>query len=64
MTIEETIKKGTTRLKGKNIDSPKLKARLLMQAILGQDRQYLLVYDKKEISQDQEKAYFKNIEKI
>lgn len=64
MTIEEAIKKGTASLKGKNIDSPKLKARLLMQAILGQDRQYILVYDKKNLEPKQKETYFKNIEKI
>ena len=34
MTIMELIKKGTIELKNSNIDSPKLKARLLIQFIL------------------------------
>lgn len=64
MTIEEAIKKATASLKGKNIDSPKQKARLLMQAILGKDRQYLLVYDRKELTAKQEEKYWKDVEKI
>ncbi len=64
MTIREAIRKATIKLKMKNIDSPKLKARLLMQFILGQTRQYIMVYDEKKITQEQEEKYFKNVEKI
>ena len=64
MTIREAIRKATIKLKMQNIDSPKLKARLLMQFILGQTRQYIMVYDEKKITQEQEEKYFKNVEKI
>ena len=35
-----------------------------MQFILGQTRQYIMVYDEKKITQEQEEKYFKNVEKI
>ena len=34
MTIKEILSKGMIMLKGSNIDSPKLKARLLLQYII------------------------------
>lgn len=64
MTIREAIYKGSLKLKMKNIDSPKLKARLLMQFILEQTRQYITIYDEKKLTQDQKESYFKNIEKL
>lgn len=64
MTIREAIGKATIKLKMQNIDTPKLKARLLMQFILGKTRQYIMVYDEKKITQEQEEKYFKNVEKI
>ncbi len=64
MTIREAIYKGSLKLKMKNIDSPKLKARLLMQFILEQTRQYITIYDEKKLTEEQEEKYFKNIEKL
>ncbi len=64
MTIREAIGKGSIKLKMKNIDSPKLKARMLMQFMLGKTRQYILVYDETNLSKSQEEQYFKNIEKL
>ena len=64
MTIREAINKATIKLKMKNVDSPKLKARLLMQFVLGKTRQYLMVYDEKKLTQIQEEKYFKAIEKL
>lgn len=64
MTIEEAIKKASNRLKSKNIDSPKRKARLLMQSTLGQDRQYILVYDKQQLVPKTEEKYFQKVEKL
>ena len=51
MTIKEAIGKATIKIKTKNVDSPKLKARLLMQYILKQTRQYLMVYDDNKLTQ-------------
>ena len=64
MTIREAIRKGTITLKINNIENPNLKARLLMQFVLNQTRQYLLIYDEKQLQKTQEIEYFKNIDKI
>lgn len=64
MTIREAMNQATIKFKISNIESPKLKARLLMQFILGQNRQYILVYDEKKLTKEQQEKYFKNVEKI
>ena len=50
MTIYQAIKKGMIDLKVKNIEEPKLKARILMQYVLNKERQYILVHDNEELS--------------
>lgn len=64
MTIKEMLSKGMIMLKGSNIDSPKLKARLLLQYILKKPRQYLIIYDNQEVEKKEQWEYFVNIEKI
>lgn len=64
MTIREAINKGMIYLKVQGIDSPKIKARLLMQFVLNKTRQYLLVYDEKQLTKVQEESYFNSINKI
>lgn len=64
MTIREAINKGMIDLKVQGIDSPKIKARLLMQFVLNKTRQYLLVYDEKQLTKVQEERYFNSINKI
>ena len=64
MTIKEILSKGMIMLKGSNIDSPKLKARLLLQYILKKPRQYLIVYDNEEVGKKEQWEYFVNIEKL
>ena len=64
MTIKEAQNKGTIMLKNNQIESPKLKARLLLQYILDKPRQYLIVYDKEEITPKQQWEYFVNIDKL
>lgn len=64
MLIREAIRKGMISLKTNNIEEPNLKSRLLMQFILNKPRQYLLVHDNEELTQEQEKKYLENIEKI
>ena len=51
-------------LKSSNIESPKLKARLLLQYILKKPRQYLIVYDNQEVDKKAQWEYFVNIEKL
>ena len=64
MTIKQALEKGTIMLKGENLDSPKIKARLLMQDILNKPRTYLLVHDNQIINEKILEKYFKNIEKV
>ena len=64
MTIKEMLSKGTIMLKGNNVDSPKLKARLLLQYILKKPRQHLIVYDNEEVGKKEQWEYFVNIEKL
>lgn len=64
MTIREALNKGTFMLKNNNIETPKLKARLLLQFTLNKTREYLIIYDNESISQDKEVLYFKYIDKL
>ena len=64
MTIKEILSKGMIMLKGSNVDSPKVKARLLLQYILKKPRQYLIVYDNEEVGKKEQWEYFVNIEKL
>ena len=64
MTIKEMLSKGMIMLKGNNVDSPKLKSRLLLQYILKKPRQYLIVYDNEEVGKKEQWEYFVNIEKL
>ena len=64
MTIREAISKASIKLKTQNIDSPKQKARLLMQYVLHENRQYLIVYDEKKLTPNQEERYFNEVDKM
>ena len=64
LTLKQTLTKGTIMLKNSNIESPKLKARLLLQYILKKSRQYLIVYDNQEVDKKAQWEYFVNIEKL
>lgn len=64
MTIEEAIRKGMIELKNSNIESPKLKSRLLMQFTLNKSRQYVIVNDRKELNSNEEKRYLDAIVKM
>ena len=64
MTIKNALNKGMIMLKSNKIESPKLKARLLLQYVLQKPRQYIIVYDNEEISKKEQLEYFVNIEKI
>ena len=64
MTIMDAIKKGMIELKNSNIESPKLKSRLLMQYVLNQTRQYIIVNDLNQISKEEEERYFVGISKL
>lgn len=64
MTIKQAIEKGAIELKISNIETPKLKARMLMQFVLHKTRQYIIVNDQKVLEPHQEKAYLDAIQKM
>ncbi len=64
MTILEAMKKGMIELKNENIETPKLKARLLMQFVLNKTRQYVIVNDMEELDKNKERDYFLAIKKL
>ena len=64
MTISELIKKGMIELKNENIEEPKLKARLLMQYVLNQTRQYVIVNDMEQLEKNKEKQYLEEIKML
>ena len=51
-------------LKNEGIDSPKNKARLILEYTLKKSREYLIIYDKQEVTPKQRDLYIKNIKKI
>lgn len=61
MTISDAIKKGMIELKNVNIEEPKLKARLLMQYVLNESRQYVIVNDMEQLDKAKEKQYLEEI---
>jgi len=64
MTIKQALTKGMIMLKTNNVDSPKLKARLLLQFVLKIKREQIIIYDNQEITMQQENAYMQNLEKL
>ena len=64
MTIMEAIKKGMIELKNADIETPKLKARLLMQFTLNKPRQYIIVNDLNKLTAKEENQYFSAIKKM
>ena len=64
MTIKEAMGKAAVMLKVGQIETPKMKARLLMQHVLQKNRQYLIVYDNEIISKEKQNEYFKYVEKL
>ena len=64
MTIMEAIKKGMIELKNADIETPKLKARLLMQFTLNKPIQYIIVNDLNKLTAKEENQYFSAIKKM
>ncbi len=64
MKIKDALNRGTMLLKGEDLDSPKMKARLLLQDALKKPRQYLLVHDDEALNEEIEAIFFSNIEKV
>lgn len=64
MNIREAIKTGMNMLKGKNIEDATLKSKMIMENVLGQNRQYIIANDLNQLNCKQEKEYFLKIKKI
>ena len=64
MTIKQALSKGMIMLKSNKVESPKLKARLLLQYVLKLKREQIIIYDNKEITQQEGKAYMQSLEQL
>lgn len=64
VTIKDAIEKAALMFKVEQIDTPKQKARLLMQFVLNKPRQYLIVYDKRNLTKEEQEKYFFYADKI
>ena len=63
MTIKEAINQAVIMLKNENIEAPKNKARMLLEATLKKSKEYLIIYDNKEITPKERDLYVKNVKK-
>ena len=64
MTIRELLNQGIIMLKNEQIDSPKTKARLILESTLNKSREYLIIYDKSEVTSAQRDNYIKKIKRV
>ena len=64
MTIKELLNQGIIMLKNEDIDGPKNKARAILQHTLKKPREYLIIYDNKEVTNVQRDEYVKNIKRL
>lgn len=64
MTIKELLNQAVIMLKNENIDAPKNKARMLLEATLKKSREYLMIYDTKEITSMERDKYIRNVKRL
>lgn len=64
MNIRELLNRGYYVLKNNKIETPKQKARLIMQYVLNKPKEYILIYDKNQVSKEEEERYMNNINKL
>ena len=64
MKIKEVLLKGNDLLKKYDIDEYRLKTKLLLSNILSTPKEYLIIHDEEEVSDNNEKSFFDAIEKI
>lgn len=64
MNIKQALEHGIELLKENNIDEPILKTRIILANILNESKEYLLIHEKEELSEELEKLYITNIQKI
>lgn len=64
MTIKELLNQGIIMLKNEEIEFPKNKAKSILQYTLKVTREYLIIYDSKEVTTEQREEYIKNIKRL
>ena len=64
MVIKELLNQAVIMLKNENIDAPKNKARMLLQATLKKPKEYIIIYDTKEITSKQRDEYIRNVKRL
>lgn len=64
MVIKELLNQAVIMLKNENIDAPKTKARLLLQATLKKPKEYIIIYDTEEITSNQREEYIRNVKRL
>ena len=64
MTIKQLLNQAVIMLKNENIDAPKIKARMLLQATLKKSKEYLMIYDTKEVTQIERDRYIRNVKRL
>ena len=64
MIIKELLNQGIIMLKNEGIDAPKNKARAILQFTLKKTREYIIIYDTKEVTPKQRDEYIKNIKRL
>ena len=64
MTIKQLLNQAVIMLKNENIELPKNKARMLLQATLKKSREYLMIYDNKQVTQKEREQYIINVKKL
>lgn len=64
MTIKELLNQAVIMLKNENIDAPKIKARMLLQATLKKSKEYLMIYDTKEVTPIEKDRYIRNVKRL
>lgn len=64
MTINELLNQAVIMLKNENIDAPKNKARMLLQATLKKTREYIMIYDNQEVQNIERDRYIKNVKRL
>lgn len=64
MIIKELMNQGVIMLKNENIESPKVKARIVLEHTLKKTREYLIVYDNKEVTPKDRDEYVRNIKRL
>lgn len=64
MTIKEAINQGVIMLKNENIETPKIKSRMVMEHTLKKSKEYIMIYDNKEITREERDLFVKNVKRL